>query len=330
MSEQSLVPKAVLTPQQLLEHWQGHRRLTRRVIEAFPEDQLFSFSIGGMRTFGDTLLYYEHAARELPLDVILGVVVGSSLAYALPRAPGLDRNEARTWFRATTFGALLVCMLIGLGASREGWRSVADNLLQNHTRPGAPLEFGSHWRYHLLERLGFIVIAIGWAGLLRALVGPRSASEGTLAGSVVFAGLTVFAALSMVFFGGPDAFARVFRDPQYLGHQAREVLTHAIVTLPLALGVCLSLAGRTAAPNPIEIRGGPIAGALAWLAAGATVLLYVLAAAWGADAASHGQSSDMVTLVFPHFFEHGFTYLVTAMTAAGSRRLASTSRYTAL
>lgn len=32
------------------EHWQGHRRLTRRVIEAFPEDQFLTFSIGGMRT----------------------------------------------------------------------------------------------------------------------------------------------------------------------------------------------------------------------------------------------------------------------------------------
>jgi len=36
----------------LLEHWQGHRRLTRRVIDAFPEDRLFSFSIGSMRPFG--------------------------------------------------------------------------------------------------------------------------------------------------------------------------------------------------------------------------------------------------------------------------------------
>ncbi len=35
----------------LLEHWQGHRRVTRRVIEAFPEEQLFQFSIGGMRPF---------------------------------------------------------------------------------------------------------------------------------------------------------------------------------------------------------------------------------------------------------------------------------------
>lgn len=42
----------LLTPATLLAHWQGHRRLTRRVIEAFPDDQLFSFSIGGMRPFG--------------------------------------------------------------------------------------------------------------------------------------------------------------------------------------------------------------------------------------------------------------------------------------
>lgn len=33
--------------------WQGHRSLTRRVIEAFPEDALFNYSIGGMRPFGD-------------------------------------------------------------------------------------------------------------------------------------------------------------------------------------------------------------------------------------------------------------------------------------
>lgn len=36
---------------QLLEHWQGHRNLTRRVIEMFPEKELFEFSVGGMRPF---------------------------------------------------------------------------------------------------------------------------------------------------------------------------------------------------------------------------------------------------------------------------------------
>ena len=36
----------------LLDHWQGHRRLTRRVIAAFPDDQLLTFSMGSMRPFG--------------------------------------------------------------------------------------------------------------------------------------------------------------------------------------------------------------------------------------------------------------------------------------
>jgi uncharacterized damage-inducible protein DinB len=44
---------SLLTPAQLLAHWQGHRRLTRKIIEAFPDDQLFSFSAAGMRTFGN-------------------------------------------------------------------------------------------------------------------------------------------------------------------------------------------------------------------------------------------------------------------------------------
>lgn len=42
----------VITHAELLEHWQGHRRLTRLIIEAFPEDKLFTFSIGSMRPFG--------------------------------------------------------------------------------------------------------------------------------------------------------------------------------------------------------------------------------------------------------------------------------------
>ncbi|MFC0780839.1 DinB family protein [Flavobacterium sp. HJSW_4] len=41
----------VITQEDLLKHWQGHRALTRRVIEVFPEKDFFEFSIGGMRPF---------------------------------------------------------------------------------------------------------------------------------------------------------------------------------------------------------------------------------------------------------------------------------------
>ncbi|MEO6001369.1 MAG: hypothetical protein ABIN89_31245 [Chitinophagaceae bacterium] len=48
----------VITPEALLAHWQGHRRLTRRLIEAFPEDKLFNYSVGGMRPFADFVLEF--------------------------------------------------------------------------------------------------------------------------------------------------------------------------------------------------------------------------------------------------------------------------------
>src|SRR5690606_41203239 len=43
----------ILSKEEVLNHWLGHRNLTRRVIEAFPEKELFEFSIGGMRPFAD-------------------------------------------------------------------------------------------------------------------------------------------------------------------------------------------------------------------------------------------------------------------------------------
>ncbi|MGN6616567.1 MAG: DinB family protein [Ilyomonas sp.] len=43
----------VITPEELLAHWQAHRGLTRRVIEAFPENEFFNHRIGGMRTFAE-------------------------------------------------------------------------------------------------------------------------------------------------------------------------------------------------------------------------------------------------------------------------------------
>jgi len=43
----------IISTQDLLKHWQGHRNLTRRVIELFPEKDFFEFSIGGMRTFAE-------------------------------------------------------------------------------------------------------------------------------------------------------------------------------------------------------------------------------------------------------------------------------------
>ena len=87
---------AVISQQALLDHWQGHRRLTRRVIEAFPEDQLFHFSVGGMRPFG--ALAMETLGMAAPM--VRGVVTGEWKEYTAEKA--VSRDEILSlWDEAT-------------------------------------------------------------------------------------------------------------------------------------------------------------------------------------------------------------------------------------
>jgi uncharacterized damage-inducible protein DinB len=66
-----------ITADALLDHWQGHRKVTRKVIEAFPEDKLFTYSIGGMRPFAE--LAMEILVMSAP--GIRGVVAGKWPSY---------------------------------------------------------------------------------------------------------------------------------------------------------------------------------------------------------------------------------------------------------
>ncbi len=62
----------ILTQNELLEHWQGHRQLTRRVIDVFPEDELFDYSIGGMRTFAEMVAELLAIARPGLREIATG------------------------------------------------------------------------------------------------------------------------------------------------------------------------------------------------------------------------------------------------------------------
>jgi uncharacterized damage-inducible protein DinB len=85
----------VISEKQLLEHWQGHRRLTRRVIEAFPEDKLFSYSVGGMRPFAT--LAMEMIGMATPN--VIGVGTGNWSTY--------DENAGQGDNKPSTKEALL-------------------------------------------------------------------------------------------------------------------------------------------------------------------------------------------------------------------------------
>ncbi|QLE00059.1 damage-inducible protein DinB [Galbibacter sp. BG1] len=61
----------VFTSEELLKHWQGHRALTRRIIEAFPEEAFFNYSIGGMRTFAEMTMELLGIAAPGMKEIVL-------------------------------------------------------------------------------------------------------------------------------------------------------------------------------------------------------------------------------------------------------------------
>jgi len=85
-----------ITPDALLAHWQGHRRLTRHVIDAFPEDQFLSFSLGGMRPFGTLAMELLSMAEPMVRGVVSGEWDTSFKRDPLPK-----QEVLRLWDEAT-------------------------------------------------------------------------------------------------------------------------------------------------------------------------------------------------------------------------------------
>ena len=265
----------------------------------------------GDRSLLGTVLYFEHAARELPLDLILGAAVGGSVLFAYPRGRrvGSGRHSGRR--RMLVVGVVVVVgTILGGTLCSGGLEILVDNLAQKHTRPGNTLEWGAHWRYHLLSRSMLMLCSFGLAGVLvRGVLGRHG--TGNQAGQSIFAAsLSVFGILTIVFLPDLDP----FRDPVFLGHQVREVFTHVLVTVPMAWAACLYLAGDQANVSRhggVSIRWSAVAGV-----GGLLIGVYLLTGGLLTSAASQGLTASVTMLLCPHFFEHSYTYAIVPLVAA--------------
>ncbi len=275
----------------------------------------------GVRTLTQTILYVEHATRELPVDLVLGLAIGGSvaLACAAPAAePAARRGTARRMAVLGGLLAIVVAIIVGGTVVEGGLVLLRGNILQYYTRSGEPAMWGSHWRYHMLSRPALMLVSLSAAFLLRAATGLASARPRHGAAAVASAFL-IYAVLTVIFAGGWTGLAEPFADPRFLGHQAREVMTHALVTLPAAWGLSLVMTARprqgpTVRADPRSLRVPPraVAAGVAGLALGA----YAGVASVLAGATGYGQTQDLATLLLPHFFEHTFTYFVVSIEAA--------------
>ena len=80
MTPTPAAPVPFITPDAILAHWQAHRRLTKRAISAFPEEKLFTFSVGEMRPFGELAL--EMLGMAVP--TLRGMLTGEWSGFTMP------------------------------------------------------------------------------------------------------------------------------------------------------------------------------------------------------------------------------------------------------
>lgn len=259
----------------------------------------------GVRTLLNTILYFEHATRELPLDILLGLVIGGAATFALTPADRINRPGL--WWGV----GLSVAVILGGSLATVGLGSTLDNLSQNHTRPGAALVPGSHWYYHFFSRIALILSALAIGLALRALViAPTRVRLGP-----ILLGCGLFAAISLWFSGSPGLLSAAWNSVLFQGHQAREIATHALTTLPLSYAACALIARR---PHAAPLDGRLFAGALALLALALYLTAHITYGAATRGAMDQGQSSDIRVLIFPHFFEHALGYVLTPFVAAAT------------
>jgi len=273
----------------------------------------------GRYTLLDTVFYFGHFLREVPIDVGTALfLLAGFTAYSgfSVRAPAHD-GRPRLLALACLAGALA---LMGIGFAAAAWRdgaaSAVHDLLQFRTRDDLS-QYGSHWRFHLLSSL--------WIGIAAPLMvlplglgsGRRAVSHARVERIVIGAAWGYFCLLTIVF----GLSKQVLWDPRYIGHQAREILTHGPVTCLLAIWTLDAVSRWLSVPPREHVpRSLHRASAAEWL----RMLLFLLipgylamAAPWG-DLMGAGRSeTGLAAMVAAHFFEHTLDYLFVVLLVLG-------------
>jgi len=248
----------------------------------------------GRYTLAQTVFFFRHFLREVPVDVAMGLFCAAAVAAA---EPGARRRPSPAISATIALG--LVMLAFAVASREEGARRAMQDLLQFRTRDDDST-YGAHWNFHLLSTVWF-----GSAALMAAAVWAGRGGAVRLVGTARTLHLVAWAwvALLTVVFGVQG---EVFTSARYIGHQAREILTHGLITLPLTIGLLRWATDRGKTPDPGRQIAHVASGQrmLLWLAV-AGIPVFLAVAFRRADLAATAQMhSGLAGVVAAHVFEH--------------------------
>ena len=278
----------------------------------------------GAYTFGQTVLYFRHFLRELPVDVAYALfLVAAAAPFAAGRGAGGGGpgGETRRPWLATLLAGGLVAVAATAAVRDAGLGSALLDVGQFRTRDDL-VAYGSHWRFHWLSTL--------WFGLAVAvLAGPVLGAARSACGRTAWRVAWGYVVCSTLVLG---VSSEIFTDIRYVGHQAREIATHGTVTLWAGFAVLRGQAGSSSGAESREIASGGGGGyGRRHLVAGALVVsipAYLAVVMLHGDVMEVAQSDQgLSAMVAGHLFEHSLDFaLVGVLTAVGYGWIASSGR----
>ena len=187
----------------------------------------------GRLNLARSLFYFDHSLACVPMVALFALSAVGGIALSGPTLIQTDRA-------APAAGALLVgsaaLVFVALVASVRtvGWQRTADYALQRIERDGV-LSRGGGWNQLQLSN---IPIALGTVGA-GSVLGVSQAVPNGAAGWNLSAGGVACLALAASLAVGISAFNwcgwRAFSNPRWLAHGVREMATHPLTGIPIAL-----------------------------------------------------------------------------------------------
>jgi hypothetical protein len=279
----------------------------------------------GRYTLLETTFYASHFLGHVPVLLTIALLAaGSWRSMSPPSSPPFGRGRQL----AVAGLGLLVAGSLALAIGYFGLDDTLAFILQRRQRPGDVVAGGS-WNLHLPSTLlQFALIPVAVYLTRSAFARPVVWSRHGL--SLVAAAAAV--AIGMTWLVNPAplaAVAGVWRDPRYLAHSVRELVTFPLTYYPLALAVLLSGEAEARRDRRAVSRPDLAIGALAALFA--VAFAYQVVVSLGHDIGALAQQpsfAEGVRLGIPyllasHFFEHCldsvFFTLVTLLLVWGCR-----------
>ena len=179
----------------------------------------------GKYTLLETILYYDHFMRELFISAFLALfIVGFFLYYGSERPR--KRIQMGKYVVIGFFTLIIFLLVVFLGSIlKVGLEETSLSLFQYKTSDDL-IEFGSHWRFHLLSRIGLFTSSAAIISFYR-IVNDKTLWKKSKYALPILLVVSIGFLIATLLFG---ITSQPFSDARYLAHQGREFITHNLCT----------------------------------------------------------------------------------------------------